>query len=133
MQDHDPFTFLLNEIRAHDAGRRRWPVGERDRRIERVIAEEAQEVAWGRRHLTLVYGELADEIEACALDDAVCLVLDALDGRWYRLTGVAERYMTVTVDGPDAQHVIHSLRAHLASNIPRHWGLVDTPIVEVAP
>jgi hypothetical protein len=133
MQDHDPFTFLLNEIRAHDAGRRCWPVGERDRRLEQVIAEEAQEVAWGRRHLSIAYGAVSDDIEACALDDAVCLVLDTLEGRWYRLTGVAERYMTVTVDGPDAQHVIHSLRAHLAPIIPRHWDLIDTPIVEVVP
>lgn len=131
MQEYDPFTFLLNEIRAHDAGRRPWPIGERDRRYEQLFTEEAQEVAWGRRHLTLVYGEITDENEAYALDDAVCMILDAVDGRWCRLTGAQDRYLTVTVEGPDAQQVVHMLQARLGSFVPRHWGLIDSAIVEV--
>ena len=132
MQDHDPFTFRLNEIRAHDAGRRRWPVGERDRRLDELLTAEAQEIAWGRRHLSIVYGEITDEAEAQALDDVVCTILDALDGRWHRLTGVPNRYVTVTVGDPDAQQVVHALQAHLAHLVPRHWQIRDSAIVEVA-
>jgi len=132
VQDHDPFTFGLNEIRAHDAGRRRWPVGERDRRLDQLLAEEAQELAWGRRHLSVVYDEVNNEAEAQALDDLVCTILDALDGRWHRLTGVPDRYLTVTIAGPDAQQVIHVLQAHLARLILPQWRVIDSAIVEVA-
>jgi hypothetical protein len=133
VQDHDPFTFGLNEIRAHDAGRRRWRVGERDRRLDQLLVEEAQELAWSRRHLSIVYGEITDEAEAQALDDLVCTILDALDGRWHRLTGVPDRYVTVTIAGPDAQHVIHALQAQLAQVAAPHWGILDTAIVEDLP
>ena len=131
MQDHDPFTFGLNEIRAHDAGRRQWSVGERDRRLDQLLTAEAQELAWGRRHLTVLYGEVNDEADAQALDDLVCTILDALDGRWHRLTGVPDRYVTVTIAGPDAQRLIHALQAELAQLAPRHWQIVDSAIVEV--
>ena len=131
VQDHDPFTFRLNEIRAHDAGRRRWPVGERDRRLDELLTEEAQELAWGRCHLSIVYGEVTEEAEAQALDDVVCTILDALDDHWHRLTGVPNRYVTVTVGGPDAQQVVHALQAHLAPLVPKHWQIRDSAIVEV--
>ena len=99
MQEHDPFTFALNEIRTHDAGRRRWPLGERNRRLDELVATEAEEIAWGRRHLTLIYGEITNSEEEQALDDLVCTILDSLAGRWNRLTGVPGRYLTVTVEG----------------------------------
>jgi hypothetical protein len=131
MQEHDPFTFALNEIRAHDAGRRRWPVGERIRRLDELVATEAEEIAWGRRHLTLVYGQIATTDEEQALDDAVCIILDTIAGRWNRLTGVPGSYLTVTIDGEGAPQLIHTLQAQLAAMTPRHWALTDTAIVEV--
>ena len=109
MQEHDPFTFGLNEIRAHDAGRRHWPVGERDRRLDQLLAEEAQELAWGRRHLTVIYGDILTEADEHDLDDLVCTILDAFAPRWFRLTGVPDRYLTVTIAGDDATQVIHAL------------------------
>mgnify|MGYP001012207719 CR=1 FL=1 len=51
MQDtYDPFSYLLHEIRAHDAGLREdWDTRQRDHYLETLLIEEAQEIAWGRR------------------------------------------------------------------------------------
>ena len=77
-----------------------------------------------------IYGTITTSEEEEALDDLVCTILDSLAGRWHRLTGVTGRYLTVTVGGHDASQVIHALQAHLAATAPRHWQLLDTPIVE---
>jgi len=66
-----------------------------------------------------------------ALDDAVCIILDTIAGRWNRLTGVPGSYLTVTIDGEGASQLIHTLQAQLAAMTPRHWALTDTAIVEV--
>ena len=133
MQDHDPFTFPLGEIRAHDAGRRRWPVGERDCRLDQLLIEEAQEVAWGRRHLTIVHGCLVGEGDAEALDDIVCVSLDLLEGRWYRFGGIPDHHVTLTVDGPDADLAIALVGDAAVAIRPRHWMLLQTAVVEVQP
>ena len=60
---HDPFSFLLNEIQAHDAGdRTTWDGELRAHYLDVLLVEEAQEIAWGRRHLTVIHGETLDEI-----------------------------------------------------------------------
>jgi len=128
MQEHDPYTFALNEIRAHDQGRRRWPAGERERRLELLRAEEAQELAWGLRHLTIIYGEIHNDRDEQALDDVVCIALDAFDGRWHRLTGVPARYLTVTISGPDASPWVDLLASHWAQIAPHHWQILHSAV-----
>lgn len=132
MQDtHDPFSFLLSEIRAHDAGLRRWQPGDRDHYLAELIADEAQEIAWGRRHLTIIHGEVIDEVEAEALDDIVCALLDLLDGRWHRFGGLDDHHFTLTVSGPDADAFLESVATTLVPAIPAQWSVAMTAVVEV--
>jgi len=129
MQDtYDPFSYLLNEIRAHDAGRRTWTDGLRDHLLNELRADEAQEIAWGRRHLTVIHGEILDGIEAETLDDIVCDLLDLVDGAWHRFGGLADHHFTLTVAGPDAEDLI-ARATHLATRAkPPHWQVTATAV-----
>lgn len=134
MQDtHDPFSFLLSEIRAHDAGLRRWQPGDRDHYLAELIADEAQEIAWGRRHLSVIHGEVVDDVEAEALDDIVCALLDLLDGRWHRFGGLDDHHFTLTVDGVDADEMIGNAIDVIVRIRPQHWIVTTTAVVEVEP
>lgn len=134
MQDtHDPFTYLLNEIRAHDAGLRHWQPGKRARYLGELLADEAQEIAWGRRHLTVVHGEVLDEVEAEALDDIVCALLDLIDGRWHRFGGIPDHHFTLTVAGCDADELIDSAVEVAVRSQPAHWLITTTAVIEAAP
>jgi hypothetical protein len=132
MQDtYDPFSFLLSEIQAHDVGLRNWSPGQRGHYLDELLADEAQEIAWGRRHLSVVHGKLLDEAEADALDDIVCALLDLVDGRWHRFGGIADRHFTLTVDGPAAEDLIADAADLATRTKPTHWRVVATAIVEV--
>jgi hypothetical protein len=134
MQDtHDPFTYLLNEIRAHDSGLRHWQPGTRDRYLGELLADEAQELAWGRRHLTVVHGEVLDEVEAEALDDIVCALLDLIDGRWHRFGGMPDHHFTLTVAGTDADELIDAAVEVAVRARPVHWLITTTAVIEAAP
>jgi hypothetical protein len=133
MQDtYDPFSFLLNEIRAHDAGLRNWSPGQRDHYLDELLADEAQEIAWGRRHLTVVHREVLDEVEAETLDDIVCALLDLIDGAWHRFGGLADHHFTLTVGGPDADDVIERAADIVARAKPDHWRVMRIAVVEVS-
>jgi hypothetical protein len=70
MQDtYDPFSFLLSEIQAYDAGQRNWNVELREHYLDELLADEAEEIAWGRRHLTIVYGPEWDPVSEQILDE----------------------------------------------------------------
>lgn len=130
MQDiHDPFSYVLGEIRAHDAGQRGWRPGVREHYLRVLTADEAQELAWGRRHLTVVHGEVHDEAQAEALDDVVCAILDLLDGRWHRFGGIPDHHFTLTVDGPDADDLIRQAARVVRMMRPRHWQVVESAVV----
>jgi hypothetical protein len=133
MQDtYDPFSFLLNEIRAHDAGLRNWSPGQRDHYLDELLADEAQEIAWGRRHLSVVHGEVLDEVEAETLDDIVCALLDLIDGAWHRFGGLADHHFTLTIVGPDADDVIGRAAEVITRCKPDHWRVIATAVVEVS-
>lgn len=134
MQDiYDPFSYVLGEIRAHDAGQRGWQPGIRDHYLRVLTADEAQELAWGRRHLTVVHGEVLDETEAEALDDIVCAILDLLDGRWHRFGGIPDHHFTLTVDGPNADDLVHQIGDLATRAKPGHWAVVASAVVDPAP
>jgi len=133
MQDiHDPFSYVLSEIRAHDAGQRGWRPGIREHYLRVLTADEAQELAWGRRHLTVVHGEVLDEAQAEALDDVVCAILDLLDGRWHRFGGIPDHHFTLTVDGPDADDLISRVETVAACTRPGHWTVVPSAFIDPA-
>jgi len=132
MQDiYDPFSYLQNEIRAHDAGLRPdWDANQRDHYLEVLLIEEAQEIAWGRRHLTVVHGEVLDDVDAELLDELFAAWED-IAGRvaWARLGGVPDDHMTITLAGPHSEDAL-TLASDAALQLrPRHWIVTDTPIV----
>ncbi len=135
MQDtYDPFSYLLSEIRAHDQGLRYWPPGQRQHYLDQLRADEAQEIAWGRRHLTLVHGPITDPEGAAILETIVADLATLVAGQdWYRFSGLPDHHLTLTVEGPDADNLV-GLRAHLAATRARPaWRLITSPVVEVTP
>lgn len=132
MQDtHDPFSFLLNEVRAHDAGERDWGPGDKELTLQLLLVDEAQELAWGRRHLSVVHGQIGDEAAAETLDDIVCALLDLVDGRWHRFGGIPDHHFTLTVEGPGADRLLaDAIDLVVALRLPG-WQVTDTAVVEV--
>lgn len=124
MQDtHDPFSFLLNEIRAHDAGlREHWDGHQRSHYLDLLLIEEAQEIAWGRRHLTVVHGEPLDEVDAELLDELFAAWEDiAAIAEWSRIGGVPDQHLTITFAGPNSEPLL-LIAAHFATRMKRpHW------------
>lgn len=130
MQDtYDPFSFLLSEIRAFDTGEREnWDPYQRQHYLDVLLADEAEEIAWGLRHLTLVHGRV-DEVEADLLDDVYSAWEDvAARAAWSRIGGVPSSHMTITVRDGSAERLIAEA-ADVGSRLRRaHWKLLDTPI-----
>lgn len=132
MQDtYDPFSYLLHEIRAHDAGLREdWDTRQRDHYLETLLIEEAQEIAWGRRHLTVVHGEPVDDVEAELLDELFAAWEDiGEDATWSRIGGVPDQHLTIALSGPDVgTHLAQAIECAMQSN-PGHWKLLECAVV----
>lgn len=115
---YDPFTWRLAELEVADAPCRR-------RLLEQdLLVAEAEEVALGRRHLTIVHGEPLDPDEAADLDafyDAVFEVVEAAE--WCRVRGTLD-WVTVTVAGARRDDVLIDV-VHLVSG---RWRLVESPV-----
>ena len=128
MQDiYDPFSYLLNEIRAHDAGLRDWSPGQREHYLAELQADEAQELAWGRRHLTVVHGPVTDDSAAAQVDELIAN-LDQFGcyAHWTRLGGVPNHQLTLTVGGPDADQLIEAAAEVVRQLNPGHWWITAT-------
>lgn len=133
MQDtYDPFSFLLSEIRAFDAGEREnWDPSQRQHYFDVLLADEAEEIAWGRRHVTVVHGEPRDEVEAEVLDDLFA-AWEELAGTatWSRIGGVPDHHLTITLAGTDAEGVL-AIATELASRAnPGRWLITEGARVE---
>lgn len=130
MQDtYDPFSYLLNEIRAHDAGLREdWDAHQRDHYLEVLLIEEAQEIAWGRHHLTVVHGEVTDDVDAELLDELFAAWEEVAEhAEWSRIGGVPDHHLTLAVAGPGAATLI-AIALEAASHLRLSgWMIMDTP------
>ncbi len=128
MQDtYDPFSYVLSEIRAHDAGLRKdWDPSQRDHYLEVLLIEEAQENAWGRRHLTVVHGEPVDDVEAELLDELFAAWESvAEDAEWARIGGVPDHHLTLSAGGAGRDDALSSAVDHVLQANPGHWRIVD--------
>ncbi len=124
MQDtYDPFSFLLSEIRAHDAGQRQdWDPHLRQHYLDSLLADEAEEIAWGRHHLTVVHGAAADEVQAELLDEVFSSWEDiAAAAEWSRLGGVTDDRLTLTVAGAHADTWLARAADAAHRSNPGHW------------
>lgn len=91
---YDPFGWRLKELADPDLNPLR-----RTELLDGLLVAEAEELAAGRRHLTIVHGGPTDIAEAEDLNDFYDAVEEIVDGAdWSRLSGGAD-YLTVTVAG----------------------------------
>ncbi len=130
MQDtYDPFSYLLNEIRAHDAGLREdWDAHQRDHYLEVLLIEEAQEIAWGRHHLTVVHGEVTDDVEAELLDELFAAWEEVAEHAvWSRIGGVPDHHLTITLAGSEAPSLIGAALQAATRLRMTNWIITDTP------
>lgn len=136
MQDaHDPFSHLLSEIRAHDAGLRPdWDPHQGDHYLETLLIEEAQEIAWGRRHLTVVHGEILDEFDAELVDELFSDWEDiAASAGWSRIGGVPDDHLTLTLAGLHAMQAMRMATEAALRLKAHHWAVLETAIVTGKP
>lgn len=124
---YNPFGWRLAEIadpRTDECRRRDL--------IESLVIVEAEELALGRRHLTIVHGRpdtLADSQVLDKFYDSVFEIAGAAE--WSRVRGT-EDHITVTVAGPLADEVLLDVAeiAHRAN--PVGWRVIDRPFPSVA-
>jgi len=127
MQDtYDPFSFLLSEISAFDAGEREnWDPCQRQHYFDVLLADEAEEIAWGRRHLTVVHGRLTDDIEADLLDDLFAAWEEvAVSASWARIGGVPDQHLTLTIADDSSDLFSAAIDVSLRLN-PGSWRVIE--------
>lgn len=123
---YNPFGWRLAEIadpNTDDLRRRDL--------IESLIVAEAEELALGRRHLTIVHGAPETLLESEALDAFYDRLFELIDSaEWSRVRGNDE-FVTVTLGGPDADGVLLDVveLAHCAS--PGTWKILERPYPNV--
>jgi len=119
---YNPFGWRVAEIadRATDVPRRR-------ELLEALVVCEAEELALGRRHLTIVHGDpvnVADSRHLTAFYDVLGSLASAAE--WARVRGSAE-YVTVTIAGPDAERMISLVATAAARADPGWWRITESP------
>lgn len=89
--------------------------------IEDLLLSEAEEIAHGHRHLTIVHGCPDDLTESCHLDTFYeALRSLAAEAGWVRVRGTVN-YVTVTVRGVDADQRIDTFMTAAHAANPGAW------------
>lgn len=119
---YDPFSCRLADLA--DPG-----TTPRQRRalVEDLVVCEAEEVAHGHRHLTVVHGcpdNLPDSRDLDAFYDTLRVL--AAEISWVRVRGTTD-YVTVTVRGDDADQRIEAFAAAARTVDPGDWAIVTAP------
>lgn len=105
---YDPFGWRLAELADPDIN----PV-RRAELLDDLVAAEAEELAMGRRHLTIVHGEPTDIATAEALSELYAEIESiARTADWSRLAG-GTGYLTVTLTGLDRDELLSRVAALL--------------------
>jgi hypothetical protein len=129
MQDtYDPFSFLLSEIRAFDAGEREnWDPYQRQHYLDVLLADEAEEVAWGRRHVSLVHGSPVDDLDNEVLDEIFAAWEDiAVRSEWARIGGLSDHHLTLTLGGAGAAAFALAATDIAIRRMRGNWRVVET-------
>ena len=99
--------------------------------IDSLIIAEAEELALGRRHLTIVHGAPATVADSAGLDafyDEVFAIAEVAD--WARVRGT-EDFVTVTVGGPNADQVLLRIVGRARRANPGGWQVMDRPFPSI--
>jgi hypothetical protein len=123
---YNPFGWRLAEIADASTGDLR-----RRDLVESLIIAEAEELARGRRHLTIVHGApdtIADGATLDAFYDQLFALVEFAE--WARVRGT-EEFVTVTVGGAGAEQLLLQIVdvAHRAD--PGDWQVMDRPFPTV--
>ncbi|MAT06283.1 MAG: hypothetical protein CL424_14695 [Acidimicrobiaceae bacterium] len=120
---YDPFGWRLDELADPDIDATR-----RSDLLTEFLIAEAEELAMGRRHLTIIHGEPGDVAEAEYLNDFYDAVADIIEpAEWCRLTGGRD-HLTVTVAGRRRDEILATVADHaLQSEHHPGWTVLDGP------
>ena len=92
-----------------------------------LVVCEAEEIAVGRRHLTIVHGVPGDLEESRQLDLFYDVVSEISSGaQWARVRG-GDDYVSVTIGGAEADHVLSSITALALRANPGWWTVSESP------
>lgn len=119
---YDPFGWRLQEIADPSMRPLR-----RAELLDELLVAEAEELAAGRRHLTIVHGEPADMAEAEELNDfydAVERIAD--EAEWSRVSG-GPHYVTVTIAGADRDEWLARIIDVGHDRAADRWMIIDAP------
>lgn len=101
---YDPFGWRLAELADPDINPLR-----RAELLDDLVAAEAEELAMGRQHLTIVHGEPTDIAMAEALSGFYAEIESiARTAGWSRLAGGTD-YLTVTIAGAGRDEMLSSV------------------------
>jgi hypothetical protein len=123
---YDPFGWRLQELADPDLNPPR-----RAELLEELLVAEAEELAAGRRHLTIVHREPTDIAEAEQLNDFYDTVEELVDeAEWSRLSGGPD-YLTVTVAGAGRDDWLTRI-GDVARRANACWLIIEAPLPAVA-
>jgi hypothetical protein len=118
---YDPFGWRIQELADPDIS----PVRRADL-LEELLLTEAEELAGGRRHLTIVHGEPADMAEAEELNDFYDTVEELVDGaEWSRLSGGPD-YLTVTIAGAGREQWLARIADLAPDRASGRWLIIES-------
>ena len=124
---YDPFGWRLQELGDPDLN----PLRRAELREELLLAE-AEEVAAGRRHLTVIHGAPADVAEAEELNDFYDTVEEIVEeADWSRLSGGPD-YLTVTLAGAGRDEWLARIADVAIGLAWERWAVLDGPPASVA-
>jgi hypothetical protein len=122
---YNPFGWRLAEIADS-----RTDALRRAELIESLIVVEAEELALGRRHLTVVHGRPGRLVDSEILDELYDTIFEiAGAAEWSRVRGT-EDHVTVTLAGPHADELLLDV-AEIAHRANPGWQVVERPFPNV--
>lgn len=118
---YDPFGWRLQELADPDLNALR-----RAELLDEFLVAEAEELAAGRRHLTIVHSEPTDVAEAEELNDFYDTVEELVDeAEWSRLSG-GRNFLTVTVAGAGREEWLARIADLVPDRASERWLTVET-------
>lgn len=119
---YDPFGWRLDELTNPDLNPLR-----RNELLEGLLTAEAEELAIGRAHLTIVHGEPTDIAEAEELNDFYDSVEQLVEkAEWSRLAGGSD-YLTVTLAGPGHIDWLACVSDDARRRSDGRWQIIEAP------
>lgn len=110
-------------IELHALADQPLPASERKAVMDLLLLEELDDLALGRRHLTIVHGWIGPEDELTVLNPMLDAAAAQLGDRCVRMVA-GPFHCTVTIAGPDADSVAGSALLAMAASLPAAWRLV---------